>query len=104
LAKLNQFQQVPPSVPADKALKPIRMKKVEEYCLDIKDPLPFSLSRVGDEQNSSQTKVETRNNGNTAATRGTDPPSYVDAMNSPSFQEQVDAELARELQNKLNSE
>jgi len=25
-------------------------------------------------------------------------------MNSPSFQEQVDAELARELQNKLNSE
>jgi len=101
---LVYFNKVPPSVPADKALKPIRMKKVEEYCLDIKDPLPFSLSGVGDEQNSSQTKVETRNNGNTAATRGTDPPSYVDAMNSPSFQEQVDAELARELQNKLNSE
>jgi hypothetical protein len=101
---LSVNNQVPPSVPADKALKPIRMKKVEEFCLEIKDPLPFSLPVVGHEQVSPQTKVEAGENVYTAATKGTDPPSYDDALNNPSFQEQVDGDLARELQKQLNSE
>ena len=65
------------------------MKKVEEYCLNVKDPLPFSLPGVG-----------------------ANPPSYDDAMNNVSFQAKVngalarelDSVLARELQDKLNSE
>lgn len=80
------------------------MKKVEEYCLEMKDPLPFSLPGVGDEQVSSPTKAESKKDGNDSAARGSDPPCYDDAMNNPSFQEQVDNDLARELQAKLNSE
>jgi len=102
---LVYFNKVPPSVPADKALKPIRLKKVEEYCLDMKDPLPFSLPGVGDDQVSSPTEVESETNKSSAeSSRGSNPPSYDDAMNNSSFQEQVDSDLARELQEKLNSE
>ena len=102
---VNDYLQVPPSVPADKALKPIRLKKIEEYCLDMtKDPLPFSLPGVGDQQISSPTKVENKSNGSNAGSRGTDPPSYDDAMTNSSFQEQVDSDLARDLHLKLNSE
>lgn len=93
-------------------MKPIRMKKVEEYCLDIKDPLPFSLPGVGDGQVSSPTKVKSKNKSNAKSSKGADPPSYDDAMNNVSFQAQVDGALARELdsvlarelQDKLNSE
>eukprot|EP00984_Skeletonema_dohrnii_P014397 scaffold6036_cov150-Skeletonema_dohrnii-CCMP3373.AAC.9 len=103
---LVYFNKVPPSVPADKALKPIRMHKIEEYCLDIKDPLPFSLPGVCDEQEvSSPTKVESKTSESTdESSKGTNPPSYDDAMNNSSFQQQVDCDLARELQDKLNSE
>lgn len=72
------------------------MKKVEEYCLDIKDPLPFSLPGAGDGSEN--------NKSNANSSKGADPPSYNDAMNNVSFQEQVDGALARELQDKLNSE
>ncbi len=107
------YLQVPPSVPADKAVKAIRMKKVEEYCLDVKDPLPFSLPGAGDGQVSSSTTVESKKNkSNANSSKGADPPSYDDAMNNVSFQAQVngalarelDSVLARELQDKLNSE
>jgi len=103
---LVYFNKVPPSVPADKALKPIRLKKIEEYCLDMtKDPLPFSLPGVCDQQISSPTKLENKSNGsNAGSSKGTDPPSYDDAMTNSSFQEQVDNDLARDLQLKLNSE
>ena len=86
-------------------MKPIRLKKVEEYCLDMKDPLPFSLPGVGDDQVSSPTEVESETNKSSAeSSKGSDPPSYDDAMNNSSFQEKVDNDLARELQDKLNSE
>jgi len=88
-------------------LKPIRLKKIEEFDLDMcKDPLPFSLPGVK-EHVSSPTAAEStskENNQNSNATKkGADPPSYEDAMNDSSFQEKVDADLARELQNKLNT-
>ena len=94
-------------MPADKALKPIRLKKIEEYNLDMaKDPLPFSLPGVCDQEEvSSSIEVEKKTNGsNDGPSRGADPPSYDEAMNNSSFQEQVDSDLARDLHSKLNSE
>jgi hypothetical protein len=88
-------------------LKPIRLKKIEEFGLDMcKDPLPFSLPDVS-EQVSPPTAAESTskdNNRDANATKGADPPSYEDAMNDTSFQEKVDADLARELQTKLNTD
>ncbi len=70
-----------------------------------KDPLPFSLPGVS-EQVSPPTAAESTskdNNRNANTTKGLDPPCYEDAMNDTSFQEKVDADLARELQTKLNT-
>ena len=80
------------------------MKKVEEFCLEMKDPLPFSLAGVGDEEITSTTEVESNESERRTQSKGSDPPSYDDAMNNSSFQEQVDNELAQELQEKLNSD
>lgn len=97
------ISQVPPSLPANKTLQPIRMKKVEEFCLEMKDPLPFSLEGVGEEKITSE--VQSNRSETRTQSKGTDPPSYDDAMNNnKSFQEQVDNELAQELQEKLNSD
>lgn len=40
---LVYFDKVPPSVPANKALKSIHLKKVEEYALEMRDPLPLGV-------------------------------------------------------------
>lgn len=88
-------------------MKPIRLKKIEEFGLDMcKDPLPFSLPGVSEQVSpptaAESTSKDNNRNGN-ATKKGADPPSYEDAMNDTSFQEKVDADLARELQTKLNT-
>jgi hypothetical protein len=85
------------------------MKKVEDYILDVKDPLPFSFPGFDDQVapsplRSAEREINTHNDENAAVAKGADPPSYDEAMKVPSFQEQVDSDLARELQSKLNSE
>jgi hypothetical protein len=35
--------QVPPSVPSEKALKAIQLKKAEQYILEMRDPLPLGV-------------------------------------------------------------
>jgi hypothetical protein len=40
---LVYFDKVPPSVPSNKALKPIQLQKIEEFKLEVRDPLPFSI-------------------------------------------------------------
>ena len=95
--------QVPPSVPANKALKAIQLKKVVEFTLEMRDPLP--LGDIHGAENSNST-VTSSIEGLTAASVGNDaPPSYGEAMANPSFvegQERSDSDYARELQEKLN--
>ena len=85
--------QVPPSVPANKALKAIKLKKMEEYTLEMRDPLP-----LGPKATTAATGQGDTNNGG--------PPSYDDAAaNDPCLagRPRSDSDLARELQAKLNA-
>ena len=99
----HNHTQVPPSVPANKGLKAIRLKKADEFFLEMRDPLPLgSLSeelsmspgrKVADDMNRIR-----RDDG---------PPSYNEAMSSDSRfsgHQRSDSDLARELQAKLNAE
>lgn len=84
------YTQVPPSVPANKGLKAIQLKKVEEFLLEVRDPLPFGTS---DEVN--------------RVRRDDGPPSYHEAMTNDSGlagHQRSDSDLARELHAKLNAE
>mmetsp|Transcript_26118 Transcript_26118/g.47392 ORF Transcript_26118/g.47392 Transcript_26118/m.47392 type:complete len:217 (+) Transcript_26118:658-1308(+) len=88
---LVYFDKVPPSVPANKALKAIKLKKMEEYTLEMRDPLPLGPKGATAGQDGA-------NNGG--------PPSYDDAAaNDPRLagRPRSDSDLARELQAKLNA-
>jgi hypothetical protein len=87
---LVYFDKVPPSVPANKALKPIQLQKVEEFKLEARDLLPFSIP------------------GQKIHNSSLPPPTYDQAMVNDSrlaeSRDRSDSDLARELHEKLNSE
>mmetsp|Transcript_2083 Transcript_2083/g.3821 ORF Transcript_2083/g.3821 Transcript_2083/m.3821 type:complete len:464 (-) Transcript_2083:176-1567(-) len=92
---LVYFDKVPPSVPANKALKAIKLKKMEEYTLEMRDPL--TLGPKDTTAGAGQGGTNTNNGG---------PPSYDDAAaNDPRLagRPRSDSDLARELQAKLNA-
>lgn len=82
---LVYFDKVPPSVPSNKALKPIQLQKIEEFKLEARDPLPFSIPGT-----------------KTSAALSPPPPSYEDMIKSENRRDRSDSDLARELQEKLN--
>ena len=83
---LVYFDKVPPSVPSQKALQPIQLQKVEEFKLEARDPLPFSIP------------------GTKHCASSQSPPSYEDASNIGNFRDRSDSDLARELHERLNSQ
>lgn len=83
---LVYFDKVPPSVPSNKALKPIQLQKIDEFKLEAREPLPFSIP------------------GTKTDALSPPPPSYDDAMNNGNQRDRSDSDLARELHEKLNSE
>lgn len=106
---LVYFDKVPPSVPANKALKAIQLKKVVEFTLEMRDPLPLGDIHGPRDDNTaanSNSTVTSSIDGLKAASVGNDaPPSYGEAMANPSFlegRERSDSDYARELQEKLN--
>jgi len=111
--------QVPPSVPANKALKAIQLKKVVEFTLKMREPLPLGDihgprdDNTAANSNSTVTSsslgtynVDGMVDGSTAASVGDDaPPSYGEAMANSRFvegRERSDSDYARELHAKLN--
>lgn len=82
---LVYFDKVPPSVPSNKALKPIQLQKIEEFKLEVRDPLPFSIPGT-----------------KTNAALSPPPPSYEDMIKNENQRDRSDSDLARELQEKLN--
>lgn len=89
---LIYFDKVPPSVPTNKALKAIQLKKCEKFTLEARDPLP-----LGAQIDVVEVTAES-NNSNPL------PPSYDEALiNDPNLQEKVDEEMAKELHEKLNA-
>ena len=117
---LVYFNKVPPSVPSNKALKAIDLKKAEEFVLEQKDPLPLGVPVDLEPPPSERSSVSTSggdddvaaSNHSTAA-RGGDgdlpPPSYDLAMAHDSRletgegRERSDSDLARELSERLNT-
>ncbi len=105
-------------MPSNKALKAIHLKKVEEYTLEARDPLPLgaqvevsSHSSSGLERSDSELARELSDklNHSDAEVEGTPPPpSYDEAMtNDPRLSsgiERSDSDLARELSKHLNGE
>lgn len=83
---LVYFDKVPPSVPSQKALQPIRLQKAEEFKLEERDPLQFSIP------------------GTKHGTSSISPPTYENASNAGNFRDRSDSDLARELHERLNSE
>jgi hypothetical protein len=86
------FDKVPPSVAADKALKPIQLNKIDDFHLEDRDPLPFSLPGAKSD-----------------AACAPPPPSYNEAIKNDcqlaaESRDRSDSDLARELHEKLNSE
>jgi len=108
---LVYFDKVPPSVPSNKALKAIQLKKVVEYNLEMRDPLPLGATVERDESTvatslgvgdfDDMTDDSTDRSGD-----GTPPPPNYDEamMNDPRLvgRERSDSELARELDAQLN--
>ncbi len=81
---------MPPSVPANKGLKAIQLKKAEEFLLEVRELLPLGPS---DEVN--------------RVSRVDGPPSYNEAVTNDSRlaeRKRSDSDLARELHAKLNAE
>ncbi|KAL7537434.1 hypothetical protein ACHAWF_005762, partial [Thalassiosira exigua] len=102
---LVYFDRVPPSVPADKALKAIHLKKSEEYVLEVRDPLPLGAQA----EPAGGVREPSTGSGNMRIGGNPPPPSYDKAvMNDPPLQggpelSRSDSDLARELHAKLNS-
>lgn len=107
--------KVPPSVPANKALKAINLKKVEAFVLEIRDPLPFGapidLELPKDESNIAASNHSSVSNDVSASNHSSSgdlpPPSYDLAMSNDSRLdgpglERSDSDLARELSERLN--
>ena len=109
--------KVPPSVPANKALKAINLKKVEAFVLEMRDPLPFGapidLEPPTDESNIAASNHSSVSNDVSASNQSGNgdenlpPPSYDLAMSHDSrlagpALERSDSDLARELSERLN--
>ena len=115
------FNKVPPSVPSNKALKAIDLKKAEEFVLEQKDPLPLGVPADLEPLPSERSSVLSTSGGDddvaasnhsTAASGGDGdlpPPSYDLAMSNDSrlatgeSRERSDSDLARELSERLNT-
>jgi hypothetical protein len=101
--QLVYFEKVPPSVPANKGLKAIQLKKSDQYILEIRDIVPLGTLP---EETSSLMNNSPPGGKMIAADashfcRDDGPPSYDAAM---SGLQRSDSELARELQEKWNTE
>ena len=113
---LVYFDKVPPSVPSNKALKAIHLKKLEEFSLEARDPLPLGAPVDLEPKNEGIAEPSTGSgnmrHSSESSNQGGDgpppPPSYDQAMNndprlaSPDNRERSDSDLARELDEKLN--
>ncbi|EJK62307.1 hypothetical protein THAOC_17084 [Thalassiosira oceanica] len=88
--QLVYFDKVPPSVPSNKGLKAIRLKKCEKFELEALDPLPLGAPVDLEDIAGS---VES----NTAGSESDPPPpSYESAMDT------IDSSLAQDLDKQLN--
>lgn len=110
--------KVPPSVPANKALKPIQLKKVEAFVLEMRDPLPLGApidleppndeSKIAASNHSSVSNDLSARSHSSSGDGNLPPPSYDLAMSSDSRLagspglERSDSDLARELSERLN--
>jgi hypothetical protein len=97
--QLVYFEKVPPSVPANKGLKAIQLKKSDQYILEIRDIVP--LGTLPDEETSSMNSSMIAPSDASHFCRDDGPPSYDAAI---SGLQRSDSELARELQEKWNTE
>ena len=97
--QLVYFEKVPPSVPANKGLKAIQLKKSDQYILEIRDIVP--LGTLPDEETSSMNSSMIAASDASHFCRDDGPPSYDAAI---SGLQRSDSELARELQEKWNTE
>lgn len=100
---LVYFDKVPPSVPANKALKGIQLKKLEAFKLEAGDPLP-----LGDDGSSGFGSGGNGGKGDSGSSDGggPPPPSYDAVMMSDTAnlgRERSDSDLAKELYEKLNA-
>jgi len=115
---LVYFNKVPPSVPSNKALKAIDLKKAEEFVLEMKDPLPLGVPADLEPPPSERSSVTSggddvaASNHSTTASGGDGdlpPPSYDLAMSNDERlqtgegRERSDSDLARELSERLNT-
>lgn len=95
--------QVPPSVPANKGLKAIQLKKADEFLLEMRDPLPLGTLSEELSMSPGRNGADEMNR----IRRDDGPPSYNEAMTSDSRllgHQRSDSDLARELHAKLNAE
>lgn len=109
---LVYFDKVPPSVPANKALKAIKLKKVEEFTLEMRDPLPLGapIDLEPKDEGIRATSIGSgdidHNTDHSGGGNPPPPPSYDEAMvTDPRLagRERSDSDLARELSEKLNA-
>lgn len=113
---LVYFDKVPPSVPSNKALKAIHLKKLEEFSLEARDPLPLGApvdlepknEGIAEPSTGSGNMRHSSESSNLGGDGPPPPPSYDQAVNndprlaSPDNRERSDSDLARELDEKLN--
>lgn len=100
-------------MPANKALKAIQLKKVEEFNLEMRDPLPLGSQEVEPKDGArsiSATSIGSGDMGNSTGHSGDGalpPPSYDEAVfldPRVAGLQRSDSDLARELSEKLNTE
>merc|ERR1712127_310689 len=102
---LVYFDKVPPSVPANKALKAIHLKKVEEYVLEVRDPLPLGPKVATAAKSIGSGSTDNLSNSSSSHGGAGGPPSYDQAiLQDPRLFDlkRSDSDLARELDEKLN--
>ena len=124
---LVYFEKVPPSVPANKALQAINLNKVEEFVLEMRDPLPLGapidleppLRKEESNVSTSSTSHHSSISGNGYISSSEGPPLSGDDLPPPSYDlamttdsrlsegagglQRSDSDLARELSERLNT-
>ena len=99
------FDKVPPSVPANKALKAIQLKKLEVYELENRDPLPLGTPVEPEKKTSIGSGSMDRSSSNGEGGGPPPPPSYDQACDNDIHLGMArDEQLALELNEKLNTE
>ncbi|KAL9180974.1 hypothetical protein ACHAXT_009779 [Thalassiosira profunda] len=112
---LVYFTKVPPSVPSNKALKAIQLKKIEAFECEVRDPLPLGSPVDLEPKDEGVVEPSTGSGDRRSSSERSSqsgggpppPPSYEQAMNNdPQLaapnRERSDSDLARELDAKLN--